>query len=258
MSKGVFSVTAMGLIAVSILWIGIFQPYLKLNAQTVVTPPPIVDKPAVHELAYENTTYVDADNRQVITNYNHILVLVNKQRNLPADYIPELDLPAVPFPFKEDEPRKYLRPEAATALEELFVEAKKLNLDLFATSGYRSYDKQKSIFDRNASRVGALEANKTSARPGQSEHQTGLAMDLTSSKVGYDLVQSFGTTAEGVWLRENVHLFGFIIRYPKGKEHITGYSYEPWHVRYVGLEVAEYIYTHELTLEEYFEQEYGY
>ena len=209
-------------------------------------------------MLFRSTTLIQND-RQVVLNVNSTMVLVNKQRNLPASYTPsDLVIPAIPFPFSGDEPRKYMRAEAAVALEQLFTEAKSLKLDLFATSGYRSYDKQKSIFERNASSVGAEEANKTSARPGQSEHQTGLAMDVTSSKVGYNLVESFGTTTEGIWLRENAHLFGFIIRYPKGKEQITGYSYEPWHLRFVGLEVAEYIYTHGLTLEEYFQEKYAY
>ena len=260
MSKSTFSVTAIGIAAISLLWVGLFQPYLTSSARTLLPLPPIVvDEPVKHALAFENTTLIDENNRQVILNVDSIMVFVNKHRNLPAEYAPtDLIIPAVPFPFSGDEPRKHMRAEAALALEQLFKEAKKLNLDLFATSGYRSYDKQKSIFNSNVNLKGEEEANRTSARPGQSEHQTGLAMDVTSSKVGYNLVESFGTTTEGIWLRENAHNFGFIIRYPKGKEHITGYSYEPWHLRYVGLEVAEYIYTHQLTLEEYFQQQYDY
>lgn len=263
MSKTTFSVTAIGIAAISILWIGIFQPYLTSGARAIapvpIPPVVVVDKPVKPALAFENTTLIDQNDRQVVLNVDSVMVLVNKQRNLPADYTPsDLVIPSIPFPFTGDEPRKYMRAEAALALEQLFAEAKNLKLDLFATSGYRSYDKQKSIFSRNVSSVGEEEANKTSARPGQSEHQTGLAMDVSSSKVGYNLVESFGATTEGIWLRENAHLFGFIIRYPKGKEQITGYSYEPWHLRFVGLEVAEYIYTHGLTLEEYFQEKYDY
>lgn len=262
MSRSAVSVTAIGLVAVSLLWVGFLQPHLKLSAQTVITPPPqppIVDEPVKHVLAFENTTSYDENGRQMVVNVDSILVLVNKQRNLPADYEPEdLVKPNVPFPFSGDEPRMKMRAEAAIALEELFAEAKNLSLDLFATSGYRSYDKQKSIFNSNVSKVGEEEANRYSARPGQSEHQTGLAMDVTSPKMGYGLSESFGRTTEGIWLRENAHNFGYIIRYPQGKEHITGYSYEPWHIRYVGIEVASYVYEHGLTLEEYFEQKYGY
>lgn len=257
MRKAAISLTALSIVAGSILWIGVLQP-LAVGGKPVVTPPHIVDKPVKHELAFENTTII-AEGKQMITNFDSIMVLVNKQRTLPADYVPaDMEIPRIPFPFKEDEPRKYMRSEAAQALELLFAEASKLKLDLFATSGYRSYSKQKSIFENNAKLVGEEEANKTSAYPGQSEHQTGLAMDVTSSKVGYGLTESFGTTVEGTWLRDNAHFYGFIIRYPQGKEHITGYNYEPWHLRYVGRDVAEYIHINNFTLEEYFQQKYGY
>ncbi len=103
----------------------------------------------------------------------------------------------------------------------------------------------------SAQRVGKEVANKTVAYPGQSEHQTGLAMDVSSHKMGFKLHQSFGETIEGIWLANNAPKFGFIIRYPKGKEHITGYKYEPWHLRYVGVQVAEEIAQKGITLEEY-------
>ncbi len=83
-------------------------------------------------------------------------------------------------------------------------------------------------------------------------------MDITSREVGFTLTVDFGATPEGKWLAANAHRFGFIIRYPEGKEHITGYSYEPWHIRYVGAEIAQYLFTHSLTLEEYFQQKYGF
>ena len=200
----------------------------------------------------EETTFTDEAGRVIVVNTDSILVLVNKQRNLPADYVPgDLVRVQVPFPFTGDKPRMYLREEAAAALAELFAESASAGLDLYATSGYRSYETQKSIFYANAARIGEAEANKTSAHPGQSEHQTGLAMDVTSPTVNYRLLESFGETGEGKWLSENAHIFGYIIRYPEGKEHITGYSYEPWHVRYVGKKVAELMYSREITLEEY-------
>lgn len=218
-----------------------------------------IEKTLDPDLLFEKTTFIDENNRKVILNYDSILVLVNKDRNLPSEYIPnDLVIPKVPFPFKGDEPRKYMRVKAAEALEELFKRAKDEDISIVATSGYRSYSTQKSIFDRKARALGFVEANRTSAYPGQSEHQTGLAMDVTSSKVDFKLVQAFGETKEGIWLKENSHLFGFIIRYPKGKEDITGYIYEPWHIRYVGLEVAEYLYNNDFTFEEYFQKYYGY
>ncbi|ATW26597.1 M15 family metallopeptidase [Candidatus Formimonas warabiya] len=210
-------------------------------------------------LSFENTTKIDQNGREIVTNVNSLLVLVNKKRNLPADFAPKnLVIPDVPFPFEGDSPKKYLRQDAAQALEELFQTARKENLDLLAASGYRSYETQKNIFENKARAIGEEAANRTSAYPGQSEHQTGLAMDLTSSQVQFQLVEEFGDLKEGKWLKENAHKFGFIIRYPKGKEDITGYQYEPWHLRYVGKEAAEYIYTKGITLEEYFAQLYDY
>lgn len=190
----------------------------------------------------------------VVTNASSNLVLVNKKRNLPSTYVPkDLVVPNVPFSFSGSSPKKLMRKEAAKALESLFAAAKKDGIKLKAVSGYRSYATQKSIFQRNAKLKGEQAANRTSARPGQSEHQTGLAMDVSSASVGYALEQSFGTTKEGKWLAKHAAEHGFIIRYLKGKESVTGYSYEPWHVRYVGKTVAKEIMSKNLTLEQYFD-----
>src|SRR5690606_29752197 len=148
-----------------------------------------------------------------------------------------------------------LRKEAAAALEELFKQAKADKLNLYAQSGYRSYERQKAIFASNSKRVGEEKANRVSAHAGQSEHQTGLSMDVTSPAVGNDLVTDFENTVEGKWIKDHAHEFGFIIRYPKGKESITGYDYEPWHLRYVGKQHAEIIHQKGITLEEYLESD---
>lgn len=183
---------------------------------------------------------------------NSILILVNKERALPSDYVP-LDLvkPNVPFPFEEELPQQLMRKEAAQALEELFEKASKENLNLFAQSGYRSYNRQDSIFAFYVEKQGLEQASQLSAQAGHSEHQTGLAMDVTSPSVNLELIESFENTEEGTWIKENAHLFGFIIRYPKGKEKITGYHYEPWHIRYVGKKAAKEIYLNGYTLEQY-------
>lgn len=207
----------------------------------------------LQKYSLEGTTYLDENNKKIIKNIDSKLVLVNKERNLPSDYIPEdLIVPNVPFSFEGDDPKKKIIKEAADALESLFQAGKKDNVDLFAVSGYRSYKRQKAIFDWRASRHGEEVVNQTTAYPGQSEHQTGLAMDVTCHDVRYELTQKFGETKEGKWLKENAHKYGFIIRYPKGKEEITGYSYEPWHIRYVGKEVSQSIYKNNITLEEFF------
>jgi zinc D-Ala-D-Ala carboxypeptidase len=213
----------------------------------------------IGDLTYSVVTGTDTDGRTMILNVDSILVLVNKNRNLPSSYSPkDLVKPNVRFSFSEDVPKRYLQANAARALERLFKAASDAGHRLYGVSGYRSYATQKSIFERNAAQKGEEVANRTSARPGQSEHQTGLAMDISSASVDYRLSTSFGDTAEGKWVRDNAYKYGFIIRYPKGTEGITGYSYEPWHIRYVGTTAADYIYRNNLTLEEYFQQRYSY
>ncbi len=200
----------------------------------------------------EDTVTVTADGKKVVTNVDDPLVLVNKERSLPADYEPEdLVIPNVPFPFTENLPKKQLKKIAASAAEEMFTQAEKDGIPLFAQSGYRSYDRQEAIFTSNAEKFGEEEANKFSAYPGQSEHQSGLALDVTSPAVEFKLIEEFGETEAGRWVKENAQQYGFIIRYPKGKEDITGYQYEPWHLRYVGRVHAKRIHEQNMTLEEY-------
>jgi len=203
----------------------------------------------------EETVTASGDGKAVVQNLDDLLIVANKERNLPGDYEPkDLVTPNVPFPFKEDLPKKKLRKEAALSLEVLFKAAQEDGLELLAQSGYRSYDTQVSIFAFNAEQKGEEVANKTSSRPGQSEHQTGLSMDVTSQEVNFELVEAFGETKEGKWLAENAHKYGFIIRYLKGKEEITGYQYEPWHLRYVGVDHAKKIHEQGITLEEYLQK----
>jgi len=206
----------------------------------------------------EETVYIDDEGKKVVNNLDDILILVNKERNLPSDYKPsDLVIPNVRFSFEGEDQKKYMRKEAALALEELFREGEKEEIILYAVSGYRSYARQEILFNNRVERDGVEEANKLVARPGQSEHQTGLAMDVSSKSVLLSLDEDFGETKEGIWLKENAHRFGFIIRYLKDKENITGYSYEPWHVRYVGKDTAKEIYEKGITLEEYLGFEYA-
>ena len=200
----------------------------------------------------KDTTYKTKDEKFIVKNTDDVLVLVNKKRNLSSDYKPkDLVIPNIRFSFKEKLEKRCLRKEAADALEDLFKEADKEKVTLYAVSGYRSYNTQKSIFDRKVKNVGFHEANKLVAVPGQSEHQTGLAMDVSSRSVNSTLEENFGQTVEGKWLKDNAYRFGFIIRLPKETTEITGYSYEPWHIRYVGKEVAKEIYEKNITLEEF-------
>ena len=144
-----------------------------------------------------------------------------------------------------------LRKEAADAIAQLFEAAANEGLRLYGISGYRSYERQKNIYEQNVAVRGETETSLYSAKPGQSEHQTGLAIDISTPSIHSALTSSFETTPEGKWLRENAPSYGFILRYPEGKENITGYAYEPWHFRYVGKELANYLKSTGMTLEEY-------
>ncbi|GAB3046069.1 D-alanyl-D-alanine carboxypeptidase family protein [Virgibacillus ainsalahensis] len=188
----------------------------------------------------------------VLANPYDQLSLVNKSHALPADYMPEdMVIPDVKFPFTEELPKKQMRKVAADALEEMFQEAEEEGLVLFAQSGYRSYERQEILFASYVDQHGEKAANTFSARPGESEHQTGLTMDVTSADINYQLNTNFGDTDEGKWVKENAATFGFIIRYPEGKEEITEYQYEPWHLRYVGEKAANEIMSQGITFEKY-------
>lgn len=183
-----------------------------------------------------------------VNNPDDIMVLVNYKNQISMDYVPDdLVVPNIEFTFNEDNPKKQMRKPAALAIEKMFDEAKDQGVKLYGVSGYRSSSRQKQIFDNRVQAVGELKAKEYVALPGESEHQTGLAMDIGS------LEGNFGQSEEGKWLRDNAHNFGFILRYPEGKEHITQINYEPWHFRYIGIKQAKEIYNSGLTLEEYVE-----
>lgn len=202
----------------------------------------------------QSTVEVVGD-KNVVTNPDAITVIVNKERSLPDGYEPtDLVEPDVPFSFDEPHEKRHLRQEAADALEELFAAAEEDNIELRAVSGYRSYDRQVAVFNSSVERNGEEYALRVSAQPGKSEHQTGLSIDVSSPSVGNVLEEILGDTKEGKWLSEHAPEFGFIIRYLEGREETTGYVYEPWHIRYVGKELAPDIAASGLTLEEYFDE----
>lgn len=180
-------------------------------------------------------------------------LLVNKTSALPSDYEPsDLVRPNVAYAPGVAESRKQMRAEAAQALEALFQAASYDGIELLAISGYRSYWTQKAIYERRLSETSLEYVSLYVARPGQSEHQTGLAMDLGCE--GYtDLTESFADTPAYEWLSAHAHEYGFIIRYPKDGTEETGYAFEPWHIRYLG-DLAEEVYESGLTLEKWYEQ----
>ena len=180
-----------------------------------------------------------------------VLILVNKQNKAPT--VPVTLVKPDVTPTKPSVAENiYMRPEAARALEALFAGAAEDGITLYATSGFRSYSTQKAIFDRKAAERGEQTANRSVAKPGYSEHQTGLAMDIEGeTTLGTGLTAAFGESPEGIWVAEHCYEYGFIIRYPKDKTSITGYIYEPWHIRYVGVEAATQIAELGVTFEEY-------
>ena len=155
------------------------------------------------------------------------ILIVNKTYGLPEDYNPGLDS------------------EAESAFNTLSEAAANQGLDIYLSSGFRSYETQVRIYESYVDSYGKESADTFSARPGYSEHQTGLVIDVNT------IDDSFAGTPEAEWLANHAHEYGFIIRYPKGKESITGYKYEPWHIRYLGVEKATEVYNSGLTLEEF-------
>lgn len=190
---------------------------------------------------------------KVDTEPDSYTVLVNRDYPISKDYVPsDLVVPNVPFSYYGVYEKSYVRKRAARALEELFAGARAEGYTLKLVSAYRSYERQMQIYNNNVKTKGKDKTDKVSAMPGSSEHQTGLAIDVSSDSVRCTIEESFGKSAEGRWLKKNCQKYGFIIRYPKNKTKITGYSYEPWHIRYVGRNLAKYLKKKKMTLEEYY------
>lgn len=175
--------------------------------------------------------------------------MVSKQAGLPASYVPPNLVSLPPETVFSD--NQQLRQEAAEALKAMLNDASKLGFDIRVRSAYRSYEEQDAAYRYWVSVLGEEQANRQSARPGHSEHQLGTTVDLTSASVNFQLSQAFGDTAEGRWLQENSFRYGFVLSYPVGKEHITGYIYEPWHFRYIGRDMARAQANSGLTLAEF-------
>ncbi len=201
-------------------------------APTTPAPPPSTPAPPT----FDRT-------QQSIDDPASLWVVVNKARPLsPIDSAPT-DL--VPISGLQ------LRAEAAQAMSDMLAAAAAEGLGISVQSAYRSYDYQVGLFSAQVARFGETRAEVQVARPGHSEHQTGLAADVGGG--GCDIESCFGTTAEGQWVAANGARFGWVIRYPDGAQDVTGFKYEPWHVRYVGVPLAtELQRTGVRTLEEFF------
>ena len=193
-----------------------------------------------------------------------IEMLVNKENLLGEDYIPD-DL--VETDENENNFHNYadssLKPMVSKKiipyLQALQKAAKKEGLrDIIVDSGYRSFEYQKQILDSFIQKYGYDEAIRRAAIPGSSEHQTGLAFDIAYMDNGVYIEDTSEDDPEIKWLKDNSYKFGFILRYPEDKEDITGFKYERWHYRYVGIELATLLYNEDITLEEYYEKNYDY
>lgn len=186
------------------------------------------------------------ENVSAIEQPYELLVLVNKYNKLPSGF-KQYNLVNMSKEYTVNDGKNY---QLAGAAYEKFVQmsnaAKKEGLTIKTLSAYRTEDYQRGLYNNSLRNNGKAHAEKYSARPGYSEHQTGLAVDINSVR------GAFETTAEFRWLQKHAHEYGFILRYQKGREWITGYAYEPWHYRYVGLDAAKIIYEEGITYEEYY------
>ena len=196
------------------------------------------------ELNDDNDDQLDL---KIIADGDYLLALVTKETTLSEDYEPS-DLEPIPSYMKPFY-NMYLRAMALEMLKALWYSAREDGITLRIRSAYRSYSTQEGLFNDYASRHGEEEANRFSARPGQSEHQLGTTVDFGGTDV--DLTADYAKTEQGRWLAEHAHRFGFALSYPEGKEHVTGYIYEPWHYRYIGVEAAHAWKDSGLTLKEY-------
>lgn len=186
--------------------------------------------------------------KRLAPNYETDMVLLNKSYYLPATYVPE-NLREVNV-----DKNKYMElPDyVAEVVETMIADAEKEGIHIVLASAYRSYDYQEGIFSRRVARNGFAEAETVVAIPGESEHQTGLAIDITTAGMSFGLNQTFENDPAFDWMMENCYKYGFILRYMKGREDDTGYVYEPWHYRYIGdIPAATYIMENNLILEEY-------
>lgn len=188
---------------------------------------------------YTNTKETDVSKNE--------LMLINKYNYLTASYNPDdLEVFTNVYAYGENQS---LRKDAYDAFIEMWNSANKDGYKLIVNSSYRSYDEQKKIYDDYSSWYGEEDADKKAARAGYSEHQTGLAVDIQSY---CSQNKDFEECEEFTWLTNNAYKYGFILRYPKDKEYLTGYKYESWHYRYVGKKVSKYIHDNDITFDEYY------
>lgn len=247
-AREALSSALVGLVAVGCATVVPAEPLLEAETIQLEQPAPepaIIEppEPEPEPPAFDTTAYS-------LDEASSLWVVVNKARPFqPVDYQPsDLVAPDVPYRYSP-----LLRQDAAAALEQMYQAAVAEGVEFVIQSSYRSYRLQKEVKDRSVQRFGQSVSDARSARAGHSEHQSGLAVDLTTASGACTLEECFGESEAGVWLAENSWRHGFILRYLPGKTDITGYVHEPWHFRYVGPELAAEVYARGYpTLEEFF------
>lgn len=221
----------------------IMKPESTSDSVTVHKPVPSVTPSVVPEETPEPTeTPVD------VTSDDSIYRIVNKTHPINPDYVPS-DLVQPDVPSNETQ---LLRQEAASSLEQMFQAASDAGISLYLISGYRDYQLQTSLYNTYVAAMGSDQAERIDDHPGASEHQIGLAADLGTTDHVCELGGCFSTTQAYQWLIDNSYRYGWILRYPDGKEDVTGIMYSPWNYRYVGVEEAQKLYQSGLTMEEYY------
>ena len=233
-------------------------PYMKVNGAVIQDIPAHIEskldpEDAVMQISYkiiDSSKAGTSDRKYAILEPDALDVLVKNGFYLPDSYEPD-DLCEISIPVSSEDETYLLRKEAADALKQMYEDAKKEGLEIAVVSAYRSYEDQKEIYDYYFSKYDELTASRLVSIPGCSEHQLGLSVDLTSKDIIGDEDSFFVDTPEYRWVIKHAHEYGFILRYPDDKTSITGTTNEPWHFRYVGTELAEILYTENLTLEEY-------
>ncbi|WP_314674242.1 M15 family metallopeptidase [uncultured Solobacterium sp.] len=210
------------------------------SVETTPTPSPTPSPTSTPEPTVEPT--VDT------TTLSSIQKITNKSHPIDSGYVPA-NLTIVNV---NSNGTQYLRPEAASELAKMFAAAHKDGIDLYLVSGYRSYAQQLALYNTYVSTDGKALADSYDAIPGACEHQLGLAVDLSDDNRDHDIDNSFESTAAYQWLLKHSYEYGYILRFPPGKESITGIAYNPWSFRFIGIEEAKKVYDSGLTLEEYY------
>jgi D-alanyl-D-alanine carboxypeptidase len=255
---GLIILTAIGLISYNFYAFSGTNQAIEQQKKLKTSRDLAVKAAAVREAKRKEPVYINLPGatpvRALVEDYtvpSSIWAIVNKTHPIPIDYVPpQLVIPDVPTLVSKSDLERSIRSDIETPMKNMFAAASAAGYQLMINSGYRSAALQATYFNSLTASVGEDAANQAIARPGQSEHQTGLAADISTVSQDCYLSDCFANTPDGQWLANNSYRFGFILRFPQGKESITGYEYEPWHFRYVGIDLATAIYKSELTFDE--------